>query len=61
MEVALEIAQMSQHIEELYIKFNLISAVITKLDFSIEELKQYCHRNSVILHKIHIIQHVAIT
>ena len=40
-DLGLEIAKLSQRIEELYIKFNLILAAITKLEFSIEELEQY--------------------
>ena len=46
----LEIARLRQHTEELHIKFNLISAAIRKLEFSIDELEQYGHRNCIILH-----------
>ena len=41
MDLGLEIAKLSQHKEELYIKFNLILAAIAKLEFSIDELEQY--------------------
>ena len=46
----LEIAKLSQHIEELYIEFDLISAAVAKLQFSIDELEQYGRRNCIILH-----------
>ena len=45
----LEIAKLSQHIEELYIKFNLILTAVAKLEFSIHELEQYGRRNCIIL------------
>ena len=49
----MEIAKLSQHIEELYIKFNLILAAIAKLEFSIDELEQYGRNNCLILHGLH--------
>ena len=53
MGLGLEIAKLSQHMEELYIKFYLILAAITKLEFSIDELKQYGRNNCLILHGLH--------
>ena len=53
MDLGLEIAKLSQHIEELYIKFNLILAAIAKLEFSIDELEQYGRNNCLILHGLH--------
>ena len=52
-DLGLEIAKLSQHIEELYIKFNLILAAIAKLEFSIDELEQYGRNNCLILHGLH--------
>ena len=52
-DLGLEIAKLSQHIEELYIKFNLILAAIAKLEFSIDELEQYGLNNCLILHGLH--------
>ena len=46
----LELAKLSQHIKELYIKFNIILAAVAKLEFSIDELEQYGRRNCIILH-----------
>ena len=40
MDLGLKIAKLSQHIEELYIKFNLILAAIAQMEFSIDELEQ---------------------
>ena len=52
-----EIIRMSQKIEELYIKFNLISETVfkleeatVKLESEIDNLKQYGRRNCLILH-----------
>ena len=52
-----EIFRMGQKIEELYIKFILISATIAKLeattvklDLEIDNLEQYGRRNCLILH-----------
>ena len=52
-----EIIRMSQKIEELYIKFNLISetvfkleAATVKLESEIDNLEQYDRRNCLILH-----------
>ena len=53
MDLGLEIAKLSQHMEELYIKFNLILAAIAKLEFSIDELEQYGRNNCLILHGLH--------
>ena len=53
MDLELEIAKLSQHIEELYIKFNLILAALAKLEFSIDELEQYGRNNCLILHGLH--------
>ena len=53
MGLGVENAKLSQHIEELYIKFNLILAAIAKLEFSIDELEQYGRNNCLILHGLH--------
>ena len=45
-----EIAKLSQQIEELYIKFGLISEAIKKLDSSLDDLNQYGRRNCLVLH-----------
>ena len=45
-----EITKISQQIEELYIKFKLVSDAITKLDETIDNLEQYGRRNCLILH-----------
>ena len=52
-DLGLEIAKLSQHRKELYIKFNLILAAIAKLEFSIDELEQYGRNNCPILHGLH--------
>ena len=52
-DLGLEIAKLSQHMEELYIKFNLIQAAIAKLEFSVDELEQYGRNNCLILHELH--------
>ena len=43
-----EITKISQQIEELYIKFKLISDAITKLDETVDNLEQYERRNCLI-------------
>jgi len=45
-----EIVRLGQHIEELYIKFEMILAAIDKLESSIDNLEQYGRRNCIILH-----------
>ena len=45
-----EITKTSQQIEELYIKFKLVSDAITKLDETVDNLEQYRRRNCLILH-----------
>ena len=45
-----EITKISQQIEELYIKFKLVSDAITKLDETVDNLEQYGRRNCLILH-----------
>lgn len=49
-EMPIEIVTLSQKIEELYIKFNLISTTISKLETSIDDLEQYGRRNCLIVH-----------
>lgn len=44
------IAKVSQQIEELYIKYNLISSAVSKLENAIDELEQYGRRNCIIIH-----------
>ena len=53
MALRLEIAKLSLHKEELYIKFNLILAARAKLEFSIDELEQYGQNDCLILHELH--------
>ena len=53
MDLGFKIAKLSQHIEELYIKFNLILAAIAKLEISIDELEQYGRNNCLILHGLY--------
>ena len=46
----IQIAEISQKIEELYIKFSLISKAVTKLETAADDLEQYGRRNCLILH-----------
>ena len=43
-----EITKINQQIEELYIKFKLISDAITKLDETVDNLEQYGRKNCLI-------------
>ena len=45
-----EITKISLQIEELYIKFKLVSDAITKLDETVDNLEQHGRRNCLILH-----------
>ena len=44
------IVKLTQQIEELYIKFNLISKAVSNLETSLDDLEQYGRRNCLILH-----------
>ena len=48
--LSLQIAGLSQRIEELYIKYNKISAAFEKLEINVDDLEQYSRRNCVIMH-----------
>ena len=50
----IEIGRLSQQIEELYIKFRLISVIIAKFELGLDKLEQYSRRNCLILHGINI-------
>ena len=48
--LSLQIAGLSQRIEELYIKYNKISAAFEKSEINVDDLKQYSLRNCIIMH-----------
>ena len=45
-----EIIRLGQHIEELHIKFDLISTTLAQLELTIDDLEQDSRRNCLILH-----------
>ena len=49
-QVGLQIAKLSQQIEELYLKYNVISSAVAKLEVAVDDLEQYGRRNCIILH-----------
>ena len=51
-ELNTEIIRLGQHIEELHIKFDLISNTLAKLELTIDDLEQYSRRNCLILHGV---------
>ena len=51
-ELNTEIIRLGQHIEELHIKFDLISTTLAKLELTIDDLEQYSRRNCLILHGV---------
>ena len=53
-QIDIEIGRLSQQIEELNIKFRLISDMITKFELGLDSLEQYSRRNCLILHGINI-------
>ena len=53
-QMDIEIGRLSQQIEELHIKFRLISDMITKFELGLDNLEQYSRRNCLILHGINI-------
>ena len=48
--LSLQIAGLSQRIEEMYIKYNKISADFEKLEINVDDFEQYSRRNCVIMH-----------
>ena len=48
--LSLQIAGLSQRVEELYIKYNKISAAFEKLEINVDDLEQNSRRNCVIMH-----------
>ena len=51
-QVGLQIAKLSQQIEELYLKYNVISSAVAKLEVAVDDLEQYERRNCIILHSL---------
>ena len=46
----IEMVQLTQQIEELYIKYNRLVTVISNLENAVDDLQQYSRRNCLILH-----------
>ena len=46
----LQLAEINQKIEELYINFNMVSNAVSKLETAVDDLEQYGRRKCLVLH-----------